>query len=166
MTGADTPLTRDIAVAVFVVHCGRVLLRWHPRLQRWLPPGGHVEPNEIPDDAAVREVFEETGVHIQLIDDPANTINAAGQPRQLCRPIGIQLADISPGHQHIDLVYLATGEPAGTVEGVAWLPASELAPLNLGDEVAAWCDVALQSLGQRSEHETIRHQRAHPIPGR
>jgi 8-oxo-dGTP pyrophosphatase MutT (NUDIX family) len=166
VTGAAVPLTRDVAVAVFVVDHGRVLLRWHPRLQRWLPPGGHVEPNEIPDDAAIREVLEETGVHIRLIGDPAITINSTGQPRQLCRPLGIQLADISPGHQHIDLVYLATGEPAGTIEGVAWFTASELGTLDLGAEVAAWCEVALQTPGRRAERETMLRQRAYPSPGR
>jgi ADP-ribose pyrophosphatase YjhB (NUDIX family) len=33
-----------------------VLLVYHRKLAMWLPPGGHVEPNELPDDAAVREV--------------------------------------------------------------------------------------------------------------
>jgi hypothetical protein len=47
----QTP-TRDFTVAVFVVHQGRVLLHFHEKLRRWLPPGGHIEPNELPDDAA------------------------------------------------------------------------------------------------------------------
>ena len=32
------------------------LLLWHKRLQRWMPPGGHMDPDEIPDEAAAREV--------------------------------------------------------------------------------------------------------------
>jgi hypothetical protein len=28
-------------------------------------------------------------------------------PRRLAQPLGVQLEDISPGHQHIDLIYLA-----------------------------------------------------------
>jgi len=47
------PFTRDFAVAVFVVTGGRVLLHWHATLDRWLPPGGHIEPNELPDEAAL-----------------------------------------------------------------------------------------------------------------
>src|SRR5690606_27899310 len=50
-------ITRDFAVATFVVHQGRVLLLYHKRLGMWLPPGGHIEPNELPDEAAVREVY-------------------------------------------------------------------------------------------------------------
>ena len=57
-----TELVREFTVAVFVVHEGRVLLLAHPKLGRWLPPGGHIEPNELPDEAAVREVEEETGI--------------------------------------------------------------------------------------------------------
>jgi 8-oxo-dGTP pyrophosphatase MutT (NUDIX family) len=38
------------------------LLIHHNMLDRWLQPGGHLEPGELPPDAARREVFEETGV--------------------------------------------------------------------------------------------------------
>ena len=46
---------RHFTVAVFVVHDGCVLLHFHRKLGKWLPPGGHVEDNELPDDAALRE---------------------------------------------------------------------------------------------------------------
>lgn len=146
-------ITRDFAVAVFVVHDGRVLLRWHPRLERWLPPGGHIESNELPDDAAVREVLEETGVAIQLTGVPAIDIDAPDQPRQLCVPRGIQLADIGPDHQHIDLVYFATGEPADHIDGVVWFTPAQLRKLDLGAEVGAWCGVALRESEARTSHD-------------
>ena len=63
---APGEVLRHFTVAVFVVHAGRVLLHYHRKLGRWLPPGGHIEDNELPDDAARREVLEETGVHIRL----------------------------------------------------------------------------------------------------
>lgn len=145
MTDASTP-ERDFTVAVFVVHAGAVLLHYHQKLTRWLPPGGHIEPNELPDDAAVREVLEETGVHATLVGDQAIAIDEPGQPRQLCRPAGIQMADIRPGHQHIDLVYLATGSPAPPVDGVGWFRPDEWAALELTEEVAAWCMLAVERL--------------------
>ncbi|HKR52249.1 MAG TPA: NUDIX domain-containing protein [Pseudonocardiaceae bacterium] len=34
----------------------------HPRLGKWMLPGGHVEPDENPAEAALREVAEEAGL--------------------------------------------------------------------------------------------------------
>jgi 8-oxo-dGTP pyrophosphatase MutT (NUDIX family) len=45
---------------------GRVLLVRHSEGGVWVTPGGAVEPEEIPADAAVREVWEETGVLVAL----------------------------------------------------------------------------------------------------
>jgi hypothetical protein len=106
---------REFTVAVFVVHQGMVLLHWHRRLGLWLPPGGHIDPGELPDEAAVRETLEETGLAIELLDapwggpgaSPALRGPALPGPRRLAQPLGVQLEDISPGHQHIDLIYLA-----------------------------------------------------------
>ena len=45
---------------------GRVLLARHVEGNRWLLPGGGVEPGETPADAAVREAWEETGLIVRL----------------------------------------------------------------------------------------------------
>jgi 8-oxo-dGTP pyrophosphatase MutT (NUDIX family) len=145
---AASPITRDFTVAVFVVDQGRVLLHWHRKLARWLPPGGHIEPNELPDEAAVREVCEETGAVVQLDGDYGIDHDAPGEPRQLCRPAGIQLEDISPGHQHIDLIYFASlAEPSppfdGVESGIGWFGPDEWAALDLTRELIAWCQAAL-----------------------
>ena len=48
----------DFTVGVFVVHKNKVLLRKHDKYHLWLDVGGHVELNEDPTEAAVREVKE------------------------------------------------------------------------------------------------------------
>ncbi len=149
-TAASDPVTRDWAVSVFVVWRARVLLHRHRKLGLWLPPGGHVEPHELPDEAAVREVLEETGVAVTLAGERA--VDAPG-PRQLARPRGVQLEDIAPGHQHVDLVYLArpaepyAGELPGAEEGLGWYSREEAASLGLTREIAAWVELALRELG-------------------
>ena len=62
-------ITRDFTVAVFVVHSNHVLLHPHKKLGLWLPPGGHIDAPELPDDAAVREVREEAGIDIEAGSD-------------------------------------------------------------------------------------------------
>jgi ADP-ribose pyrophosphatase YjhB (NUDIX family) len=143
---------REFTVAVFVVHEGRVLLLLHPKLGRWLPPGGHVEPNELPDDAAVREVLEETGVRARLVGGRGVGVD---EPRQLVVPAGIQLENIGPGHQHIDLVYFAVPEEGGhrieeacaTEVGAAWFGRDQLEELGADHEIRLWCERALAEVG-------------------
>ena len=99
---SDKP-TRDFTATTFVVDGERTLLLWHKKMQAWLPPGGHIDPHELPDDAAVREVLEETGLEVDLGGLPG----VWGDVRVLHQPHCILLENISPGHQHIDLVYFA-----------------------------------------------------------
>jgi 8-oxo-dGTP pyrophosphatase MutT (NUDIX family) len=144
--------TRDLTVAVFVVWQRSVLLHFHAKLGRWLPPGGHVEPNELPDDAAVREVMEETGIEASLVCERLNEVEVPGQPRQLCRPAGVQLADISPGHQHIDLVYFATSQGGTPAYDAGWFDEKSWQSLDLTVEVRTWCELAVAEI-DRLSHE-------------
>jgi 8-oxo-dGTP pyrophosphatase MutT (NUDIX family) len=133
-----------------VVDRQRVLLALHRKLSMWLPPGGHIEPNELPDDAAVREVLEETGVRCELVGERAL---ARDYPRQLTRPEGIQLEDISPGHQHIDLVYFARAlstaiVPCDECDHAGWYALGELAALGVNDEIRAWSEKAVAKLAR------------------
>jgi 8-oxo-dGTP pyrophosphatase MutT (NUDIX family) len=146
-------LSRDFTVAVFVVWQNQVLLHQHRKLGKWLPPGGHIEPNELPDEAAIREVLEEAGVKIQLMaSDKLDYQAESDLPRQLTRPRGIQLEGISPGHEHIDLIYFARPEAgydgliASEDKPFVWCSATQLELLPLGNEVRAWCKLALQEL--------------------
>lgn len=46
---------------------GRILLVKHADEGTWTTPGGAIEPLETPADAAVREMWEETGLHVELV---------------------------------------------------------------------------------------------------
>jgi ADP-ribose pyrophosphatase YjhB (NUDIX family) len=147
-----TTVTRDFTVAVFVVHNDHVLLHPHKKLGLWLPPGGHIEPHELPDEAALREVEEESGLVVELVGSPGVQVDDPAAPLQLMRPEGIQLEDISPGHQHIDLIYFArpvdasSGELPPLIEDMRWLREDDLASVELTREVATWARKALDAL--------------------
>ncbi len=95
--------TRDWAATTFVVADGRTLLLLHRKLNMWLPPGGHIDPDELPDVAACREVLEETGLVVELLDAGEQL----GPVRRLAQPLCILQEQISAGHEHIDLIYVA-----------------------------------------------------------
>jgi 8-oxo-dGTP pyrophosphatase MutT (NUDIX family) len=114
----------------------------------WALPKGNLDPGERPDETARREVLEETGVAARLLgtpDQPAD-LPRPGEPRRLALPAGVQLAAISPGHEHIDFVYFATGRPAPSRAGVGWYGPSELGPLGLTAEIAGWCAAAVAAV--------------------
>ena len=54
------------SVGAVVRHAdGRVLLVHDASTDAWVLPGGAVDPDESPTDALVREVWEETGLHVE-----------------------------------------------------------------------------------------------------
>jgi 8-oxo-dGTP pyrophosphatase MutT (NUDIX family) len=99
-----------VTASALVVHppSGRVLLRWHDRLGRWLHVGGHAEPGEDrPFVVAIREAREETA-----LDDLAPWPDPA--PPRLVQVVVVPVpATAREGaHEHADLRYaLATGAP-------------------------------------------------------
>lgn len=147
---------RHFTVAVFVAWDGKVLLHRHRKLGMWLPPGGHIERNELPDDAAVREVFEETGIRVELVGDKRDDV---ADPVQLHRPAGVQLEDIGPGHQHMDLIYFA--RPAGPTDirrefsedRVGWYGPEDWDAMKVNAEVRGWCERALREMGSPGSNE-------------
>lgn len=51
-----------------LIHEGKVLLVKHKKLGIWLNPGGHIDEDELPHQAAEREFWEETGVKVRAVD--------------------------------------------------------------------------------------------------
>lgn len=100
-------MRKHFTATAFVVRGDATLLHWHKRLAQWMPPGGHIEADEEPAEAALREVREETGLVCEIV--ATSPLHPFGQPRQIPAPYTILLEDIpeatEPAHQHIDLIY-------------------------------------------------------------
>jgi 8-oxo-dGTP pyrophosphatase MutT (NUDIX family) len=52
----------------FVIDDDKILLIYHKKFDKYIQPGGHIEGDEEPYQTAIREVFEETGVTIEIND--------------------------------------------------------------------------------------------------
>jgi ADP-ribose pyrophosphatase YjhB (NUDIX family) len=87
-----------------VVHSGKVLLRKHDKYGIWLSVGGHIELDEDPNQAAIREVKEEVGLDIELI---GQRLFGQDEPnrKELISPIGLNRHNITPMHEHIAFIY-------------------------------------------------------------
>lgn len=94
---------------------------------RWFPPGGHVNRDELPYEACLREVQEETGYDARFLHQPDNVgevFDSAIIPPQ---PYCILLEDIQT-HSHHDFIYLCSltavvGQPEGEVR---WFSLEEI----------------------------------------
>jgi 8-oxo-dGTP pyrophosphatase MutT (NUDIX family) len=124
-------MIRHFTVTAFVCAQCATLLHWHARNRMWLPPGGHIEPDEDAAQAALREALEEMGLSVEIL--PATAALPYSDPPQLPAPVTIMVEDIpetpgQPAHQHIDLIYFTRPRdrcpPAPT--GWRWVDAATL----------------------------------------
>lgn len=132
-------LKRQFTATAYVIDNQSVLLIHHKKMNKWLPPGGHMDPNEIPHEAALRETFEETGLHVELIPQEnihIDCYNAKSFPRPwMCLLEEIPTYGAEPAHQHIDFIYLAKpakGEITHNGEethGIRWFTLEDLQQL-------------------------------------
>jgi 8-oxo-dGTP pyrophosphatase MutT (NUDIX family) len=107
----------DFTVEVFIVHQNKVLLRKHDKLKIWLSVGGHIELNEDPVEAAIREVKEEVGLEIKL-DDRLKPAYKNDKTTELIPPYFLNRNRINPNHEHITFVYFATTNTFELVQGM------------------------------------------------
>jgi 8-oxo-dGTP pyrophosphatase MutT (NUDIX family) len=101
-------MMRENCSTVYIFKNQKVLLHLHPKFHKYLPPGGHAEKNETPEETAFREVKEETGLDIAFISQE-NLWLSYPHAKSLYRPYLILLenVDFPYPHQHIDYIYLA-----------------------------------------------------------
>ena len=135
MSDRPAGFERHHTATAYIVAEGRTLLLWHHKLLMWLPPGGHLEPNEDPVQGALREVLEECGLAARVIPPP--DLLVVDSPEVVPPPAVILIEDIvradQPFHQHIDHVYFTRA--TGPVDFAApiphgahrWFTAAELA---------------------------------------
>ena len=96
-------MRRHFCASVFIINPEnkKILLIMHKKNHKWTQPGGHIDDDETPEEAALREAYEETGLRVSLLGERF--------PREddFIRPLGIQRNRHSDGNTHIDIIYAA-----------------------------------------------------------
>ncbi len=134
---------------------GHFLLHKHKKLGIWLPPGGHVEENEEPQDAVLREITEETGLACQIINcklELKTHIQNDDDVIALVMPMAIlkeRIPDKHP-HWHIDMIYLCELTPEAysqqVYEGFLWLSAQQVSQLEAPSDMLELLAMATEIL--------------------
>lgn len=138
-------MERQFTATVFIIAEEKVLLIFHRKLNKWLPPGGHLDPNETPAEGARREAREETGLEISFINQE-NVWIERWNAKSFERPFMCLLEEIpaygdKAAHQHIDFIYLAN--PIGgreqqnhdETDGLRWFTLAEIEKLAPDEEI-------------------------------
>ena len=137
---------------------GKVLMIKHKKLGVWLPPGGHVDDNELPCDAVVREIFEETGVKAKVISiSDGIGIESDAHCKELPLPFTILLEDIEGTwqHNHIDLVYLCNAErddlakSESEIDDIGWFSPEDAKKLDTYENVRKAIETACNHMKKR-----------------
>ncbi|RLM46975.1 NUDIX domain-containing protein [Haloarcula sp. Atlit-47R] len=121
--------TRHFVATVYVVSDSRVALHEHSKLDMWLPAGGHIDRDELPHEAALRETREELGLDVDLIapqqDIESETVQSIPQPQHfLLEDINVT-AEGEVGHQHIDFIFYGRADSRDITPGPGEQPAED-----------------------------------------
>lgn len=128
----------DSIAEVFCVFQGKVLFRLHEKYGIWIAPGGHIELDETPEGAAVREVKEEIGLDVVLWDASRpdgfpECPSVLSGCQELIVPAFMNIHSINSEHRHIAFVYFGTVKTNEIVEpdnhekaATRWLTAEQI----------------------------------------
>ncbi|MCQ2428338.1 MAG: NUDIX domain-containing protein [Clostridia bacterium] len=98
---------KSLTATVYIVNGGRVLLHLHKKYMTWFPVGGHLGEDELPHEAASREVKEETGWTVDFLptenvgDVPLGRVDRIPLPFMLCHE------GIGHDEEFMDFIYIA-----------------------------------------------------------
>lgn len=129
-------MKREFVATTYIFKDDKMLFVYHNKLKKWVPPGGHLNQNELPHEGAIREAYEETGLKINLLSYETFELNS-DNATNLPKPFLIMLEKVPEfgamsEHQHIDFIYGAEVlegdllENAEETTGIQWFTLDEV----------------------------------------
>jgi 8-oxo-dGTP pyrophosphatase MutT (NUDIX family) len=104
----------DFVSNVYIVNGNAVLLRLHDKYRAWWPPGGHIELDEDPEHAAIREAKEEVGLDVTLVSAsasmPEQAVYRETDGDNLIVPFFMNRHHINENHEHISFEFFGSSD--------------------------------------------------------
>lgn len=100
----------DFTAQAFIVFKDKVLFHKHSKYDIWIGVGGHIELDENPNEAVIREVKEEVGLDIELIPPPQFKSVVSKDYIELIPPYFMSIHKINDTHRHIGMEYIAVSK--------------------------------------------------------
>lgn len=98
-------LKRTLTSSVYVIYEDKVLLHKHKKYNTLFPLGGKMNKDEVPHETAIREVYEESGLKVDLYSRD-NELDL-GRVIQLNSPMHMLLENVGHEVENIDFIYFA-----------------------------------------------------------
>ena len=120
----------DFTVTAVIINQNRVLLVNHPRYNKWIPVGGHIELDEDPEEALYKEIREETGLeNIRILSSKPDFDSPGTKP--LLTPNYVDVHEANLPHKHISFTYFAVSDSPDFVlsdehDAMRWFTEAEL----------------------------------------
>ncbi len=131
----SSPYNKSLTATVYIINDGKVLLHKHKKYNTWFPVGGHLEENELPHQAAIREAKEESGLNIRLIDTDAKAF-PLGLVERVPTPFAVYHEGIGHEEEFLDFIYIAVSDKNTAkstemnTDSFRWFSISELSDEN------------------------------------
>ncbi len=124
-------MERQYCSSVYIVDFEKekTLLMYNKKLNKWLQPGGHINNDEVPTQACIREALEETGIIVKIIGEEiygeisnlciARYINKVGDMIDI-QYVGVALNDLNSNDENNE---------------VGWFSIEEMQSMNVDKEI-------------------------------
>lgn len=142
----------DLVVAGYIIHDNKVLLIHHRKLDLWLPVGGHIEENETPDHALLREVKEELNIDVDILN--VSSLPKVGSVRSnLAVPFNVNVHSVGD-HDHCCFFYVCRPINPGQLrinnelKNFGWFSKYDLEKSHFPEDVKGQCLKAFELFDQ------------------
>ena len=144
----------DLTIGVYIFNEDKVLLIHHGKLDLWLPVGGHIEENEIPDEALLREIKEEVGLDVELVNKSDLPLEG-GVKYNLATPFHVNVHSVGD-HDHCCFYYICKAinpeqlQINKELKNFEWFAKEDLSQDRVPADVRNICLKAFEVYGQGS----------------